>query len=832
MNQNLSPSQQLFEKQGSPGRIVLAYACFAALWIIASGVFLTISVEDQVLQGYIEVAKGLLFVLVTAGLLYQLVKWNQARVQRLAHLYAALSQCNQAIVHCSSEDALFPKVCRAAVEYGGMKMAWVGMVDPASGQVRPITLYGAGEEYLQNARITIHADEPWGRGPTGTSIREKRAVWCEDFKSDPATAPWQDHAQQYGWRSSASLPLYRKGAVAGAVTIYAGKTNAFDESVRQLLLEMADDISFALDRFDQDEAHRRIEQQARSAQSLVQHFLDKLPGAAFIKDSNLRVLMANRGFQTILGIDPASMIGKNTQELFPGKFGEKISDDDTRVLSSGKTETVFEEFNGGYFETTKFVIEDDGGGRMLGGITIDITQRQLLGARQKALLELNGLGIELPETEFLSRGLAIAQRLTGSSLSFLHFISDDQQTIEVTACNENATPVVCSTEGSSCAVIDAGRWADCIDSKKAVLINDYQVPMGIRGLPQGHGSLHRLVVTPVIEDGNVRMVLGVGNKESEYGEADIVTLQLIGNDLWRIARRSRVEAAMQQQLVEFKTLNQKLEETHNQLAQSEKMAAIGQLSAGIAHEINNPISFIQSNFSSLSGYLDDLLAIDAAYGEIERDHGVQMQQEFEHVRQIKQSIGHEFVIADLRQLISESREGLDRVKKIVQDLRDFSRVGETGWQWADLDQGIASTLNIVRSVIRPEVVLECELGELPLVHCIPAQLNQVFLNLLVNAAQAINGPGRVTLHTGCDGDQVWIEVRDNGSGIAPEDMKRLFEPFFTTKPVGHGTGLGLSLSWGIIQRHKGKIDVDSQPGKGTVFRVTLPLDPQADSGKN
>ncbi|MBS1187927.1 MAG: NtrC family signal transduction histidine kinase [Burkholderiaceae bacterium] len=821
-------SQELIERQSSPMRVVLAYAAFAALWIIASGAFLTISMQDQTLQGYLEVGKGLLFVVVTAALLHRLIKWHQANALRLTHLYVALSQCNQAIVHCEDEQTLFAAVCRAAVEHAGLRMAWVGFVDPATGQVRPVAQYGAGNEYLANLRVTVHADEPWGRGPTGTAIRERHAVWCQDFGKDSATSPWHDSGQQYGWRASASLPLLRKGAVIGAITLYAGRTNAFDSLARELLLEMADDVSFALERFELDETHKLAEQQARSAQALVQHFLDKLPGAAFIKDSDLRVLLANRGFKTVLGIDPASMIGKTNRELFPEPFASKISDDDRRVLATGKTETLGEELDCRHFETTKFVIESETGGKMIGGITIDVTQRHLLGARQQALLELNELGIEMSEAEFLNRGLAIAQRLTGSTLSFLHFISDDQQTVEVTACSEKAHPIACVADGGSCLVGDAGIWADCVASRRVALFNNYRAGIA-RGLPQSGERLIRLVTVPVIEDGLVRMVLGVGNKPADYDDADIVTLQLIGNDLCRIARHRRVEAAMQQQLADFRTLNQKLEETHNQLAQSEKMAAIGQLSAGIAHEINNPISFIQSNFSSLSSYLDDLLAIDAAYADIEKEHGQLLPQEFGHVRELKQAIGHEFIIGDLHQLIAESREGLERVRKIVQDLRNFSRVGETGWQWADLHEGISSTLSIVRSVIRPEVVIECEFGELPQVRCIPAQLNQVFLNLLVNAAQSIDGPGKVTLHTGRDGDQIWVEVRDNGSGIAPENMKRLFEPFFTTKPVGHGTGLGLSLSWGIVQRHNGRIEVDSEPGRGTMFRVVLPLDPLAEA---
>lgn len=820
---NRQPSHEWLDKQISPVRIVLAYAVFAALWIVLSGVFLTFSVNDQVIQGYIETGKGLLFVLVTSGLLYRALKWDQARIQRLTHLYAALSQCNQAIVHCDNEEELYRKVCRAAVFHGGIKMAWIGRVDCASGQVLPVASYGDGEGYLRDIRITINQNEPWGRGPVSMAIHENRPVWCQNFKKDPTLTPWHERARNHEFGGIATLPLHRKGVPVGVFCLYTEKAGAFDPAVCNLLTEMAHDISFALDRFELEAAHKRIEQQAHGSQLLMQHFLDNMPGAAYIKDGGLRVLMANRGVKTLFDVDPADVIGKTNSEIFSGEFGERISKDDLRVFASGKTEIVSDEFLGKRFESTKFVIEDESGGKMLGGITLDITQRHLLMARQQALLELNEAGVELPEKDFLDQGLQIARKLTDSSVSFLRFIDEDQQAAGQLSWSQDAGIVARPVDD----LITGERfWADCLRDKRTVVVNDFSGKSDAHSQSAGHTPFERLVLVPVIEDGLVRMILGAGNKKLNYTDTDIATLQLIGNDLAWVVRHNRVEAAMQQQLAELKGLNQKLEETHNQLVQSEKLAAIGQLSAGIAHEINNPISFIQSNFNSLSGYLDDLLTIDAAYAEIEREYGPRMAQAFEKVRQIKQTVGHDFIVADLHQLIDESREGMERVRKIVQDLRNFSRVGETGWQWADLHQGINSTMNIVRSVIREDVEIRCEFGELPLVRCTPAQLNQVFLNLAVNGAQSIVGSGCVTVRTGCEGDKVWIEVRDNGSGIAPENMKRLFEPFFTTKPVGQGTGLGLSLSWGIVKRHGGKIEVEPNSGQGTVFRVILPVDPQ------
>lgn len=283
-------------------------------------------------------------------------------------------------------------------------------------------------------------------------------------------------------------------------------------------------------------------------------------------------------------------------------------------------------------------------------------------------------------------------------------------------------------------------------------------------------------------------------------------------------------AALSQQLADLAEAKRKLEEAQNQLLQSEKLASIGQLAAGVAHELNNPIGFVNSNLGTLGSYVDSLLAIDAAYSQVERALTATQPHAFDQVTRLKSDADYAFMVDDLRQLIKESRDGLERVKTIVSDLKDFARVGATEWLWADIHQGLESTLNIVWNEIKYKAKVEREYGTLPEINCIPSQLNQVFMNLLVNAAHAIKTQGVIRLRTGCHEQQVWIEVSDDGAGIAPEIIQRIFDPFFTTKPLGKGTGLGLSLAWGIVQRHQGTIEVKSELGRGTTFRVLLPID--------
>ncbi len=189
-------------------------------------------------------------------------------ILRLSKLYEALSQCNQAIVRCSNEAELFPIICRDAVEFGGMKMAWIGLLDEHNCSVKPAAAFGAGAEYLQGIEISTNSDQPSGRGPTGTALRENHPVWCQDFANDPGLTPWRERGLRYGWASSAALPLMRKGKAVASLTLYSGELNAFDEAERNLLQEMAMDINYALDRFE-DEAQRKLSTSAlQSSQSL------------------------------------------------------------------------------------------------------------------------------------------------------------------------------------------------------------------------------------------------------------------------------------------------------------------------------------------------------------------------------------------------------------------------------------------------------------------------------------------------------------------------------------------------------------------------------------
>ncbi|MFZ5875298.1 MAG: ATP-binding protein [Nitrospirota bacterium] len=267
----------------------------------------------------------------------------------------------------------------------------------------------------------------------------------------------------------------------------------------------------------------------------------------------------------------------------------------------------------------------------------------------------------------------------------------------------------------------------------------------------------------------------------------------------------------------------------DQLIRQEKMASLGQLAAGVAHEINNPVGFVNSNLQMLQTYLSDLtryverasaLTAELLRGEPRESVVVQVQElvRWGEQAQLMQTV------EDAKQSVVESIEGLNRVKKIVSALREFSHADQDDPAWADLNEGLESTINIVWNELKYKTTLHRDYGDLPKVLCYPHQLNQVFMNLLVNAAQAIPERGDIWVKTWAEGENVYIDVRDTGAGIPEEQLSKVFDPFFTTKPVGQGTGLGLSIVYGIVERHGGTVRVVSRVGEGTTFHLSFPVE--------
>jgi signal transduction histidine kinase len=282
-----------------------------------------------------------------------------------------------------------------------------------------------------------------------------------------------------------------------------------------------------------------------------------------------------------------------------------------------------------------------------------------------------------------------------------------------------------------------------------------------------------------------------------------------------------------------------LQTTQSQIIQQEKMASVGQLAAGVAHEINNPTGFVSSNLKSLSGYEDDLTKLITEYRKLgaELSDGLSREalpvaaitEQMKRINGVEQEVEIDFVLKDISDLIHESMEGMDRIKKIVLNLKDFAHPGEDQMKPSDINRGLEATLSIVWNEIKYKATVKKDYGELPELVCYPQQLNQVFMNLLVNAAQAIKQKGEIGISTRAFNDYVEIRICDTGEGIPEKNLAKIFDPFFTTKPVGQGTGLGLNVAFNIIKKHNGTISVESGVGKGTTFTIRLPATPSEET---
>lgn len=280
-----------------------------------------------------------------------------------------------------------------------------------------------------------------------------------------------------------------------------------------------------------------------------------------------------------------------------------------------------------------------------------------------------------------------------------------------------------------------------------------------------------------------------------------------------------LEVRVQERTHELAATVERLKQMQDQLLQAGKMAAVGQLAAGVAHEINNPIGFVNSNLSSLTDYVAQLLSLIAVCQSATESA---LPEQRAIVAAACKKIDLDYLREDLPVLLRESREGLDRVKTIVQGLRNFSHKTDGKPTGVDVNRIIKTALSVAAGAFKGKVAVQTQLADVPEVVCIESEISQVVVNLLVNAAQAIDAGGVVTVRSGVSGEQVWLEVTDTGCGMSEEVKSRIFEPFYTTKPVGTGTGLGLSLSWEIVERHHGTFEVHSAPGQGSTFRVSLP----------
>jgi PAS domain S-box-containing protein len=547
-----------------------------------------------------------------------------------------------------------------------------------------------------------------------------------------------------------------------------------------------------------------------------------------IADASGRITYVNDKFCQISKYSRDELIGQNHRLLKSGIHDDHFFDEMWLTISSGKTwhgEVCNRNKDGGlYWVETTIVpgLDDDGLPCQYASVRTEITrikQAEQSLAQSKAELEtrVRERTGELEQAKQTLEADALARKQIMNRLFYFKSVLDQSQ------------DAIFIFDADSLRMIYLNQSAETwFEFSKDELLN-----MPTQQLDSMMPFLANAeMITSMRESGGEDVILDTEYQRKQGGRFAIeLTLKLVqGHDgkavLVSIVRNIEGrKAAYQEQRDNYEatqTLNRELKETQSHLMQSEKMASIGQLAAGVAHEINNPIGYVYSNLGTLEKYVQDTFGMLDLYEQAEvsiTDPDVRAR-----LKVSKDKLDIAFLKEDLRALMEESKDGITRVKKIVQNLKDFSHVDASDeWHLSDLHQGLDSTINIVNNEIKYKADVVRDYGDLPEVECLSSQLNQVFMNLLVNAAHAIEERGTITIRSGCEGNEVWITVTDTGKGIEPAHLKKIFDPFFTTKPIGKGTGLGLSLSYGIMQKHHGRIEVQSEPGKGTTFRVSLPV---------
>jgi two-component system, NtrC family, sensor kinase len=550
------------------------------------------------------------------------------------------------------------------------------------------------------------------------------------------------------------------------------------------------------------------EAELKENQERLQAILDHSPAVIYVKDLEGRYLLTNHRHEALFHLAPGQARGKTDLELFPRHIALAFRENDRRIIETGLP-SEFEEIaphdDGPHtYISIKFPLRDSGGKiYAVCGISTDISERKRMEEERDRFFTLaldmlciagfDGYFKRLNPSWEKTLGWTNDQLLNVPYLEFVH--PDDR----------------------AATIAEAGRLA----------AGDYQTISFENRYRCADGSYKWLLWNAA----------PLWSNQLIYAAARDITLRKEAEkhlartaDELSLAYRQAQELAgnLEQSVASERKAHQELKKAQSRLVQSERLIALGQMVAGVAHEINNPLTFLTNNFVVLERdvlALRDLLARYQKADPILSEHQPDL---FRAVTDQAAAVDLTYIFGNLDGIFNRSREGLKRIQQIVRDLRNFARLDEGDLHEINLNTGIESTINIVRGqVSKKKVELRVDFGSLPLVTCYPARINQVVLNLLVNAVDACGDNGIVTVRTRTGARGVQIHVIDSGCGIPPAIRDRIFDPFFTTKPPGKGTGLGLSISHGIVEDHGGTIEVESTPGQGTHFTVTLPLRPPA-----
>jgi len=751
-------------------------------------------------------------------------KLAENQVASFTRLYAVLSRVNETIVRTRDEETLFREVCRILADEGGFPLVWVGMVEKQ--RVVSAAFCGPASDYLKEIKVEVSGR--LGKGPTGTCIRENRAVINDDFATNPAVSPWHEAASRYGLRASAAFPLRRQNKAVGAFTIYASESNAFDQEQVRLLESLSSDISYALDAIEQERLRIQTELDLTNAKETWERTFDAVPDLIAILDNNHRIVQVNEAMAKRLGVKAEQCLGLYCYEAvhglsWPPEFCPHVK---TLKDSCEHMEQVHEARLGGDFEVTTTPIYD-GQDNMVGSVHVahDITERERVEhALRRNMERLDIISTTASQLLISEEPQRLVEALCDKVLkhldcqAFFNFLVDDVRN----CLRLNAYAGIPHETAQQILFLDFGVAVCGCAARDACRIVAEHIPTtpDIRTDLVRSFGIKAYACHPLFAQGRVIGTLSFGTKsrltftEDELSlmktVADLVATAMERIRLLKSAREKaeeleiRVEERTFELSEAYESLRTEVEErkrTEEQLRQANKMEAIGTLAGGIAHDFNNILAAIM-------GFAE--MAVD-------------------------DTIDNPDVTKNLRYVLKSAHRGKELVKQILA----FSRKAEHIRGLISVASILKETVQLLRASIPSTIEIKVKTtASSDNVFASPVEIQQILMNLVTNASLAMQDKGGTVEISLNDidfrsdppvaypdmepGEYIQLAVKDTGVGIAPEVMKRIFEPFFTTREVGKGTGMGLAVVYGIVKDLDGYIAAESEPGAGSIFRVILP----------
>jgi PAS domain S-box-containing protein len=779
----------------------------------------------------------------------------EERIRFLNRLLRAITEINELMVRERDTDRMLAQACRIAVEHGRFRMAWVGLADFETGEVRPVAAAGFDEGYLDEVRIRCD-DSDEGRGPTGTAIRERRAVVVNDWDTAESLDPWRAAGGKRFFRSSAAFPISVDNEVRGAFSVYSEERNVFAPEIVDLLDELAQDLGFALQVAEGEELRATVESALRESEARFRTLIEKSTDFLVVLDVHGTIVSAGPSSIEVLGFPPEEMVGV-------GAFAFIHPDDVERVRQTfmglrgqpggtGRVELRARHRNGSWrvFDAVMRSLFDVPAVRGMVVNARDITERKQVEAavqeseeRYRQLVDsMQDVVFTLSVTGTVTSLNAAFERITGWSCSewvgkpFAELVHPedlslaldrlakifDQQPVSLFVVRVRARDGSwLDAEFTGVAQLEDGRVIGGIGTARDVTQRRRETEERKRLAAAVEQAAEVIMVTDV--GGAIEYVNPAFERISGYTASEVIGEnprilksgkhdEAFYREMWETLRRGEVwsghfvnrrkdgslieeDATISPvrdpsgKIAHFVAVKRDVTQEvalEQQLRQMQRLEAIGRLAGGVAHDFNNLLQAMLSQTQVIKNSSDDPRRVGTIVDELEQ--------------QVRRGA------ALSRQLLLFSRRETAKPERL------------------DIREVVSGAAQLLRRLVRENIAFAVELADEPLpVVADRGQLDQVLMNLVVNAADAMSDGGRLVIRAGAgEGETVWLSVEDTGHGVPEEIRDRIFEPFFTTKGAERGSGLGLAVVHGIVTQHGGTIQVSDREGGGSVFRIQLP----------